>query len=166
MAGTTGLEPATSAVTVSVKTVTLGIQTARMARFGALKNPGERLLCPYCAHALFGRPLPICGRGRWLFQPLPPDGRGFGVFGKSANLCPRDSNLCPNARMKNTHGSGDRSGVLRMCRIFFISSGGVLNLQRIRRTVIQVDDHVLARHLLIPPLAHSTCQCSSIIERY
>jgi hypothetical protein len=37
-----------------------------------------------------------------------------------------------------------------MCRIFFISSGGVLNLQRIRRTVLQIDDQVRARHFLIP----------------
>ena len=49
MAGTTGLEPATSAVTVSVKLVTLSNQTARMAPFDALRHPWERLLCPYCA---------------------------------------------------------------------------------------------------------------------
>jgi len=51
MAGTTGLEPATSAVTVSVKLVTLSNQTARMAPFDALRHPWERLLCPYCARS-------------------------------------------------------------------------------------------------------------------
>jgi hypothetical protein len=39
MAGTTGLEPATSAVTVNQKLVTRCNQEARMARFGSLSNP-------------------------------------------------------------------------------------------------------------------------------
>ena len=68
MAGTTGLEPATSAVTVSVKLVTLSNQTARMAPFDALRYPWECLLCPYCAHALKGRPLPTRGRGLGFFR--------------------------------------------------------------------------------------------------
>jgi hypothetical protein len=42
-------EPATSAVTVSKKVVTLSNQTARMAPFDALRHPWERLSCPYCA---------------------------------------------------------------------------------------------------------------------
>jgi len=40
---------ATLAVTVSRKRVTRRNQTARMALSGALRNPWERLLCPYCA---------------------------------------------------------------------------------------------------------------------
>ena len=70
MAGTTGLEPATSAVTVSVKLVTLSNQTARMAPFDALRHPWECLLCPYCARALLGRPLPKRSRGRRFLSPF------------------------------------------------------------------------------------------------
>ena len=118
MAGTTGLEPATSAVTVSVKLVTLSNQTARMAPFDALRHPWECLLCPYCARALLGRPLPIRGRGLGFFAPLPLDGRGlqllfgdrliFDLFrGKAEflpfvrcnpNLCPDGVILCPDGR--------------------------------------------------------------------
>jgi hypothetical protein len=46
MAGTTGLEPATSAVTVNWKLVTHWNQGERMAIFGALRHPGELLLDP------------------------------------------------------------------------------------------------------------------------
>ena len=40
MAGTTGLEPATSAVTAERKLVTYWNQGERMAPFSALRNPG------------------------------------------------------------------------------------------------------------------------------
>ena len=46
MAGTTGLEPATSAVTVSQKPVTYWNQEARMATQSTLKNPWNPLLHP------------------------------------------------------------------------------------------------------------------------
>jgi hypothetical protein len=53
---------------VSVKLVTLSNQTARMAPFDALRHPWECLLCPYCAHALKRRPLPIRGRVLGFFR--------------------------------------------------------------------------------------------------
>jgi len=46
MAGTTGLEPATSAVTANRKPVTYRNQEARMARFSSLRYPWQPLLCP------------------------------------------------------------------------------------------------------------------------
>ncbi len=46
MAGTTGLEPATSAVTASHPTVTCWNQEARMATQSALSNPWQPLLHP------------------------------------------------------------------------------------------------------------------------
>ncbi len=46
VAGTTGLEPATSAVTVSHPTVTHWNQEARMAALSTLRNPWEPLLHP------------------------------------------------------------------------------------------------------------------------
>jgi len=46
MAGTTGLEPATSAVTVSQRPVTYWNQEARMATQSTLKNPWNPLLHP------------------------------------------------------------------------------------------------------------------------
>ncbi len=53
MAGTTGLEPATSAVTANRKRVTYRNQEARMARFSSLRHPWQRLLDPY-------RPCDLC----------------------------------------------------------------------------------------------------------
>ena len=58
MAGTTGLEPATSAVTVNRECVTYRNQEARMARFSSLRPPWERLLWTYCAHDLC--PVDLC----------------------------------------------------------------------------------------------------------
>src|SRR5579884_525750 len=58
MAGTTGLEPATSAVTVNRECVTYSNQEARMARFSSLRHPWERLLWTYCAHDLC--PVDLC----------------------------------------------------------------------------------------------------------
>jgi hypothetical protein len=46
MAGTTGLEPATSAVTVSQKPVTYWNQEARMATQSTLRNPWQPLSHP------------------------------------------------------------------------------------------------------------------------
>ena len=49
MAGTTGLEPATSAVTVSQNPVTYRNNGQWMAPFSADRNTEEQLLCPYRA---------------------------------------------------------------------------------------------------------------------
>ena len=48
MAGTTGLEPATSAVTVSQNPVTCWNNKQRMAPIRAIRHTKEPLLCPYC----------------------------------------------------------------------------------------------------------------------
>jgi len=48
MAGTTGLEPAASAVTADVPVVTDRKSTAPIAHFGAPSNPREGLLHPDC----------------------------------------------------------------------------------------------------------------------
>jgi hypothetical protein len=48
MAGTTGLEPATSAVTVSLKPVTYRNNGQWMAPFSANRHTEEQLLWPYC----------------------------------------------------------------------------------------------------------------------
>ena len=53
MAGTTRLELATSAVTGSVVVVTSCNFTAPIATLGALRNPQEVLLHPYCTQ-IFG----------------------------------------------------------------------------------------------------------------
>jgi len=50
MAGTTGLEPATSAVTVSPKPVTSRNNGQWMAPLEAKRNTRERLSWPYCVH--------------------------------------------------------------------------------------------------------------------
>ena len=47
MAGTTGLEPATSAVTAKRKVVTYRKQASRMASFGAVRYDREPLSNPY-----------------------------------------------------------------------------------------------------------------------
>ena len=52
MAGTTGLAPATSAVTAKRKVVTYRKQAARMASFGAVRNDREPLSNPYQTHDL------------------------------------------------------------------------------------------------------------------
>ena len=52
MAGTTGLEPATSAVTAKRKVVTYRKQASRMASFGAVRNDREPLSNPYQTHDL------------------------------------------------------------------------------------------------------------------
>ena len=52
MAGTTGLEPATSAVTAKRKCVTNRKQGAADDTFSALRNPRELLLHPYQTHDL------------------------------------------------------------------------------------------------------------------
>ena len=58
MAGTTGLEPATSAVTAERKLVTYWNQGERMAPFSALRNPWKPLVCPYRARDLC--PVDLC----------------------------------------------------------------------------------------------------------
>jgi hypothetical protein len=50
MAGTTGLEPATSAVTVSQNPVTYRNNGQWMAPFSAIRHTKEQLSWPYCAH--------------------------------------------------------------------------------------------------------------------
>jgi len=50
MAGTTGLEPAASAVTAYVSKVTIRKSTASIASFGALSNAWKVLLHPHCTH--------------------------------------------------------------------------------------------------------------------
>jgi hypothetical protein len=60
MAGTTGLEPATSAVTASWKAVTYRNQGERMATFGALRHSEELLLDPYWTLDLC--PVNLCPR--------------------------------------------------------------------------------------------------------
>jgi hypothetical protein len=57
MAGTTGLEPATSAVTVSQKPVTYWNQEARMATQSTLRNPWKPLLHPQPTQVLCPRNL-------------------------------------------------------------------------------------------------------------
>jgi len=52
MAGTTGLEPATSAVTAKRNVVTYRKQASRMASFGAVRNDQEPLSNPYQTHDL------------------------------------------------------------------------------------------------------------------
>jgi hypothetical protein len=52
MAGTTGLEPAASAVTVQRPEVTSCNFTAPIAAHGALRNPREVLLHPNCTQIL------------------------------------------------------------------------------------------------------------------
>jgi len=54
MAGTTGLEPATSAVTVQQPEVTSCNFTAPIATLGALRNPLEVLLHPNCTQIFPG----------------------------------------------------------------------------------------------------------------
>ena len=49
MAGTTGLEPATSAVTVSLKPVTYRNAGQWVAPIGPKRYTEELLLCPCCA---------------------------------------------------------------------------------------------------------------------
>jgi hypothetical protein len=58
MAETTGLEPATSAVTAKRKIVTNGKQTSRMASFGAVRNDQIRLLNPQWTRVLC--PVNLC----------------------------------------------------------------------------------------------------------
>ena len=58
VAGTTGLEPATSAVTAKRKVVTYRKQASRMASFGAVRNDREPLSNPYQTHDLC--PLDLC----------------------------------------------------------------------------------------------------------
>src|SRR5438874_13802470 len=64
MAGTTGLEPATSAVTAKRKVVTYRKQASRMASFGAVGNEREPLSNPYQTHDLC--PVDVCpSRAVW-----------------------------------------------------------------------------------------------------
>src|ERR1700678_923433 len=58
MAGTTGLEPATSAVTAKRKVVTYRKQASRMASFGAVRNDREPISNPYQTHYLC--PVDLC----------------------------------------------------------------------------------------------------------
>jgi hypothetical protein len=58
MAGTTGLEPATSAVTAKRKVVTYRKHASRMASFGAVRNDQEPLSNPYQTHDLC--PVDLC----------------------------------------------------------------------------------------------------------
>jgi hypothetical protein len=58
VAGTTGLEPATSAVTAKRKVVTYRKQASRMASFGAVRNDWEPLSNPYQTHDLC--PVNLC----------------------------------------------------------------------------------------------------------
>ena len=72
VAGTTGLEPATSAVTVNWKRVTYRNQEARMARFGSLRHPWQHLMYPYrtydlCPVDLCPNPFsPYCQQKSWV----------------------------------------------------------------------------------------------------
>jgi hypothetical protein len=72
MAGTTGLEPATSAVTANWKSVTHWNQGERMAIFGALRHSEELLLDPYWTHDLC--PANLCPdgyeAGNWNMAPV------------------------------------------------------------------------------------------------
>ena len=61
MAGTTGLEPATSAVTAKRKVVTYRKQASRMAPFGAVRYDREPLSNPYQTHDLC--PVNLCPLG-------------------------------------------------------------------------------------------------------
>jgi hypothetical protein len=61
MAGTTGLEPATSAVTENQRQVTHWNQGERMAPFSALRNGWQPLLHPYRTHDLC--PVNLCPGG-------------------------------------------------------------------------------------------------------
>ena len=58
MGGTTGLEPATSAVTAKRKVVTYRKQASRMASIGAVRNDREPLSNPYQTHDLC--PVNLC----------------------------------------------------------------------------------------------------------
>jgi hypothetical protein len=69
MAGTTGLEPATSAVTVKRKRVTNRKQGATDDSFSALRNPSEFLLHPYQTHDLC--PDDLCPSIEIVRRPLP-----------------------------------------------------------------------------------------------
>jgi hypothetical protein len=74
MAGTTGLEPATSAVTAKRKVVTYRKQASRMASFGAVRYDREPLSNPYQTYDLC--PVDLCppSRIRWektLARPSP-----------------------------------------------------------------------------------------------
>ncbi len=70
MAGTTGLEPATSAVTVSHTTVTHWNQEARMATLSTLRNLWEPVLHPQQTHDLC--PVDLCPTPFFIdfFRPL------------------------------------------------------------------------------------------------
>jgi len=69
MAGTTGLEPATSAVTAHGKVVTNRKQASRMAPFGAQRHGWEPLMCPYCTHVLC--PNDLCRNGNDFCSARP-----------------------------------------------------------------------------------------------
>ena len=81
VAGTTGLEPATSAVTAKRKPVTIRNKTPRMAIFGANRDGQEQIIGPL----MDPRPLPcsplprpgIAGREFRLRSPVLPRGCRF-----------------------------------------------------------------------------------------
>ena len=75
MAGTTGLEPATSAVTAKRKRVTNRKQGATDDIFSALRNPWELLLHPYRTHDLC--PADLCLTADLLFELKIDRGRAI-----------------------------------------------------------------------------------------
>src|SRR5260370_39286733 len=69
-AGTTGLEPATSAVTAKRKVVTYRNHASRMASFGAVRYDREPLSNPYQSHDLC--PVNLCPDSEFrLVRVLP-----------------------------------------------------------------------------------------------
>ncbi len=98
MAGTTGLEPATSAVTVSLKPVTYRNAGQWMAPFGAKRHTEEPLLWPYCALNFDRKSARDLCRPAALVvvfrsAPLRRSGRGFGAENyKPTKTCPRGHN--------------------------------------------------------------------------
>ena len=83
MAETTGLEPATSAVTAKRKVVTYRKQASRMASFGAVRYDREPLSNPYQTHDLC--PVDLCpfGNFAWLNES---DGLPVSALGCRAHL--------------------------------------------------------------------------------
>src|SRR5450631_219163 len=94
MAGTTGLEPATSAATAKRKVVTYRKQASRMASFGAVRNDREPLSNPYQTHDLC--PVDLCPALDLLaisIRPLPLFGRSH-RFGNGAAISVRPRSQC------------------------------------------------------------------------